>query len=123
MPLAVAVQWRAIYRRVERVSPHPTKQPMGLCAAGSFSEAITLLEPWDRSDAKTPEVADFPKDRADILGLGLYTLALAKEEQGWYDDALKLYRQAERACGDGFASGGETAENARMAIARRSATS
>ena len=93
---------------------------IGLCSVGNTADAVTLLEPWDRATATAaqPEPDDFPKDRQDILGLGLYTLALAKEELGWYDDALKLYRQAEQACRQGYASGNETGESARMAIAR-----
>ena len=84
-------------------------------------DAIALLEGWGNADAKAAEPPlDYPKDHYDILGLGLYTLALAKEQMGLLEDALGLYKRAVEACGRGFAQAGETAESARMAIARSS---
>lgn len=92
---------------------------VGLCAAGKPNEAMRLLNAWDRVVAAGAEApVDYPKDRPDILGLGLYTLALAREEMGHIEDALAIYRRAVDACKQGQVSSGETAESARMAIAR-----
>ncbi len=111
--------YRAALKRYPTDPRNRASLAIGLCAAGNPAEAVTLLEPWDRSDATKVEAPlDFPKDRADVLALGLYTLALAKEELGWNEDALALYRRSEAACKQAFAATGETAESARMAIAR-----
>ncbi|MEI6234109.1 MAG: tetratricopeptide repeat protein [Planctomycetota bacterium] len=91
---------------------------VALCAIGNSNDAIAVLEPWDRVAELVPEPADFPKDRPDILALGLYTLALGKEQIGLLDDALKMYQRAEAATSKSFSAGGETSDGARMSIAR-----
>ncbi len=92
---------------------------VGLCAAGNPGDAAALLDPWEHvAAAATEPPVDYPKDRPEILALGLYTLAVAKEELGLLDDALALYRRTAEASKLAFSNPGEVAENARMAIAR-----
>ena len=111
--------YRAAVKRCPGDSRNTVSLAVALCAAGTPADAVTLLEPWSRAAAGGVEPpADYPKERPDILGLGLYTLALAKEELGWLEDALGLYRRAVEACKQGLVQSGETAESARMAIAR-----
>ena len=92
---------------------------VALCAVGEFAQAAALLDAWQvlpNTGAKMSE--DFPKDNPDMLAYGLYTLALAKEELGFYDDALALYVRAQDAARKSAAVGSDVAENARMSIAR-----
>lgn len=110
----------ACYRKARELSPSDPRNrislAVALCAVGNPADAALLLEPWREKGAKPVE--DYPEKRPEIFALGLYTLAVAKEELGLFDDALALYHRAADEAGRGFSASGEVAGNARMSIAR-----
>lgn len=93
---------------------------IGLCADGRPEEAAEILKPWNKETENKPESSDGPPvKRPAILALGLYTLALALEETGYPEDALQIYRKAQRlADAAGAAENSGVAEHANLAIAR-----
>ncbi|HYG73802.1 MAG TPA: tetratricopeptide repeat protein [Planctomycetota bacterium] len=89
---------------------------IGYCAAGQPHEAAVLLKPWSENPSGAP---DQPDKAPSILALGLYTLALAKEETGYLEDALEIYRRAQKLAEQaGEAESTGVAERAGFAIAR-----
>lgn len=91
---------------------------IALCAAGQPQDAATLLKPWAEETAQA-NVSDKPEKDPGTLALGLYTLALANEETGFLEDALQIYRRAQKLAeqaGAGDVSG--VFERSGMAVAR-----
>ena len=93
---------------------------VALYAGGNAAETETLLKPWDEnqsSQAVAPSAPDFPADRPNILALGLYTLGLSKEQLGYQEETLRLYRLADELAHKA-PENREVAENARLASIR-----
>jgi tetratricopeptide (TPR) repeat protein len=64
---------------------------VALCASGRAPESIGLLKGWNE-DGQGTGVPKAPAQRA----LGVYTLAVAQEETGFYEDALHSYTLARK---------------------------
>ena len=97
---------------------------VALCADGRPEEAAKLLKPWDVEGAAGEGVkaggdGGAPIKNPAMYALGLYTLALALEESGFPEDALRIYRKAlhHAELAEAAESGG-VAERAEMATAR-----
>ncbi|MGD0090136.1 MAG: tetratricopeptide repeat protein, partial [Planctomycetota bacterium] len=84
---------------------------VALCAGGAPQGAVVLLRPWaDKAGAGGAGGTPAPQ----MLALGLYTLAVAQEEIGQFEDALALYRRAQELAGQ--AQGGDRAGVAGRAV-------
>jgi len=103
--------------RLEETNPkNRLSLAIGYCAGGQPHEAAALLKIWADGADKS---ADRPDAQPALLALGLYTLALAKEETGFLEDALAMYKRAMAAAEQ--AGGSEStgvAERSGFAIAR-----
>lgn len=91
-----------------------------LYAGGNAAETETLLKPWDdiqSGQSPASGAPDFPAGRPNILALGLYTLGLSKEQLGYQEETLRLYRLADELAHKA-PENREVAENARLASIR-----
>jgi len=86
---------------------------IAICASGGPQDAVPLLKPW------ADEVGQAEQPAPQTQAVGLYTLALAQEETGQFEEALGMYRRAqELAERAGQADVAGVAERAAMAVGR-----
>ena len=89
---------------------------IALCANGRPLETTTILKNWSAESAAPAE--DVPSDPA-LRALGVYTLAVAQEETGYYEQALQTYTIARKlAVKAGEAESAGVFDNANLAIER-----
>ena len=88
---------------------------IALCANGRPQEVATVLKGWADEAGKVPDLPKQPELRA----LGAYTLAVAQEETGYYEDALSSYLYARKlALQAGEAESAGVFDNATLAVER-----
>ena len=106
------------YNEAEKLCPSDPRNPLmlaiALCSTGRSEKAVGLLASWTDDKASGVPVQDAP-----LRALGVYTLAVAQEETGRYEDALNSYERARDLAGKaGDAENTGVLDHATMALER-----